>query len=303
VTTPTLLAPLSGPRPREPERVERGRPLGVVVVGAGRFGEVHLLKLMGRADVRVCAVVDPEFDRARRLAAMCQEAVALGGIEDLSPAMGADIALVATPISALAPTAQALLEKGLHCLVEKPGADTARAAARLTRTATLAGRRLAIGFVERFNAGLAAVPPGATTVVIRRVGPGRPGTGPLALDWGIHDVDLARHLLGPSLSLEQARASSDALRLRLREDGGGRALIVCERGHPRTRRRLWVDGVRVDLAAPGARDALSDQWSAFLSGVRGGPVGPLANGTDAIAALSLVEALSAGEEPGARAAG
>lgn len=303
MTTPALLASLSGPRSGERGRPADGPPLGVVIVGAGRFGEVHLSKLLARADVRICAIVDPERERARRLAERCPGAVVLGGVEDLSPAVGADVALVATPIPALAPTAQALLERGLHCLVEKPGADTARAAAWLTRTATLAGRRLAIGFVERFNAGLADAPTGARTVVVRRVGPGRPGAGPLALDWGIHDLDLARHLLGPSLSIEEARTSSDVLRLRLRGEGGARASILCARGRPRLWRRLWIDGFRVDLAAPRARDALADQWSAFLSGVRGGPVGPLASGTDAVAALTLVEALCGPDGPDTRAAG
>jgi predicted dehydrogenase len=276
---------------------------GVIVVGAGRFGTLHASKLTARPDVRLCAVVDPDLDRARRLAATAPGALAFGTVEDVPRTLGADIALVATPIAALAPTARTLFVRGFHCLVEKPAAQTAREASLLIAAAAEARRLFAVGFVERFNAGLSALPPGARALVVRRIGPARPEAGSIALDWGIHDLDLAHHLLGGALSVEAARLGADHLRVRLRGPQGTQALLVASRGHPRTTRRLWVDGLRVDLVSPGTRDALAEQWAAFLSGVRGGPTGPLATGPDAMAALTLVEGVQRLARAGERAAG
>jgi predicted dehydrogenase len=304
--------PVSSPAPSVPAaKPDSGtgdpgvaRPvIGVVVAGAGRFGAIHAAKLVDRSDVRIRAVVDPDLARARSLAAASPGAIAVGSLHELPRTLDAQVGLVATPIPALAQTTRGLLERGLHCLVEKPGAESAHEASALVRAAARAERLLAVGFVERFNQALPRGGGFGRALVVRRAGPPRGGAGPIALDWGIHDLDLAHHLLGAPLDVLGARVEADRLSIRLGGAEGARALLVCDRTRPRTWRRLWLDGLRIDLAGPRTQDALAAQWTAFLSGVRGGPIGPLAVGRDAVAALALAEALPLHGSVRARAAG
>lgn len=292
----------------------------VILVGAGRWGSVHARKLAASRDSVLVGVVDPEVERARAAAALVAGAVAAPSLEALERAgVSADAAVVATPIPVLAPTARALLARGVHVLVEKPAATSGVEATDLGRLATSVDRVLAVGFVERFH-----LPAGANRgehqrVVIRRAGPRRLGAGPLSLDWLVHDLDLAAHLLGPGLSVVAARplggspgaADAEGLSVRLAGPGGRAARLDVLRGAARTFRRLRADALTVELAAGplrhvDAEDALSAQWRAFLAAVEGRPAPRLARWRDAAEALARVgeiEALLAGLSGAARAAG
>lgn len=280
--------------------------MDVVVVGAGRWGALHVEKLRAMPGVNLAAVVDVEFDRAVRVAARTQSAMplaSLDGLDRLGLRPGA--ALVATSIGALASVGRELLTRGWHVLVEKPVAGASFEARQLCRLADTAGRTLAAGFVERFNLP-AGIPPGAHKhLVVRRTGPGSPGAGRLDLDWLVHDLDLAGWLLGPGLQVVGARTlpAGEGLSVRLAGPDGRAARIDVLRGRPRTYRRLWLDGRRIDLKAPHHRDALTAQWHAFLGAARGAPEPLLARGDAAASALSLVEAVRTALTATERAAG
>ena len=250
------------------------------------------------------AVVDPDLDRAQFVAAGGVHGPALGPAVALSSLAGLDglperpvVALVATDIRNLAPVARALLEARLHVLVEKPAAATPGEARQLVETARARDRLLAVGFVERFNGGLASLPALGRRLVIRRVGPCAPTAGPLILDWLIHDLDLALWRLGAGLEVHSVRTLGDggsALQVRLQAADGRGALLHVDRGRGRSYRRLWLDGRRVDLAERCLADPLTAQWVAFLRRVGGGPSpgDRLACGGAAVAALELAERIS-----------
>jgi predicted dehydrogenase len=290
----------------QPEPIPPTAPTDVVVVGAGRWGALHVEKLRAMPGVRLVAVVDVEFDRAVRVAARTSSAMplaSLDGLERLGLRPGA--ALVATSIGALASVGRELLTRGWHVLVEKPVAASSFEARQLCRLADAAGRTLAAGFVERFNLP-PGTPPGAhRQLVVRRTGPGSPGAGRLDLDWLVHDLDLAGWLLGPNLQVVGARTlpAGEGLSVRLAAPDGRAARIDVLRGRPRTYRRLWLDGRRIDLKAPTHRDALTAQWQAFLATTRGAPSPLLARGDAAARALSLVEAVRTTLTDAERAAG
>lgn len=292
--------------PSQPQPTPRTAPTEVVVVGAGRWGSLHVAKLESIQGVRVAAVVDAEFDRAVRLAARSRSAFPLAGLDGLDRlGLGPGTALVATPIGALASVGRELLARGWDVLVEKPVAASSAEARQLCRLAETAGRTLAVGFVERFNLP-ADVPPAVhRRLVVRRTGPGATGGGRLDLDWLVHDLDLAGWLLGPGLHVVGARAatSGEGLSVRLAGPDGRAARIDVLRGRPRTYRRLWLDGRRIDLRAPALPDALTAQWHAFLSATRGAPAPLLARGQSAVAALALVEAVRGALAGAERAAG
>lgn len=292
--------------PPQPEPTTPSAPTDVVVVGAGRWGALHVEKLRAMPGVRLVAVVDVEFDRAVRVAARTNSAMplaSLDGLDRLGLRPGA--ALVATPIGALSSVGRELLTRGWHVLVEKPVAGSALEARQLCRLADSVGRTLAAGFVERFNLP-AGTPAGAhRRLVVRRTGPGSPGAGRLDLDWLVHDLDLAGWLLGPGLRVVGARAlpAGEGLSVRLAGPDERAARIDVLRGRPRTYRRLWLDGRRIDLKASTHRDALTAQWQAFLGAARGVPEPLLARGDAAASALSLVEAVRTTMVSAERAAG
>lgn len=255
----------------------------VAVVGAGRFGALHAARLGALPGVRVAAVVDPDLPRAQRVAEGVG-AVALPGLDRL-PAVEA--ASVVVPLPALAEVTASLLQRGVHVLAEKPLALSAAEGARLVALADAGGLRLHVGYLERFNPALAGWR-GGRVVVARRVGVR--AAGPLALDWLVHDLDLARHLLGPGLEVAAARQGPGFVGVHLRGPGGEARLWAAEE-HAGVRRRLRGAGCHLDLAGGG--DPLALELSAFCRAVRGDDAGPLADGRDAVATLALVEAIAA----------
>lgn len=283
--TRSIVVPARTPAPRAAREL--------VIVGAGRWGALHAEKLAGFPGVRLVAIVDPDLERARSLAARWPGSVALPGVEMLEhlPAMPT-AALVATTIDALGPVTRELLLRRVHVLVEKPAAQSSADALHLAGLALEMDRVLAVGFVERFNGPRNASPGQHRRMVVRRAGAGSSGAGRLDLDWLVHDLDLAGWLLGGPLTVVGARTPhEDRLSVRLSGPDGRSACLEVLRGRPRTYRRLWLDGERTDLAAPRARDALGAQWRAFLAAVEGEPAPDLARGEAAVAALSLVEAV------------
>ncbi|MCA9539008.1 MAG: Gfo/Idh/MocA family oxidoreductase, partial [Myxococcales bacterium] len=119
----------------------------VAVIGAGRFGSLHAVKLAAVPGVRVAAVVDLDPARAAAAAARVPGALALTDLDALAP--GVVAATVAVDVPRLAGVTARLLDRGLHVLAEKPLAMHADAAERLQRLAERRGRVLAVGFVER----------------------------------------------------------------------------------------------------------------------------------------------------------
>lgn len=261
----------------------------VAVVGAGRWGGLHAAKLAALPGVRLAAVVDAEPARAQALAARHPGARPLERVAQLPPAIVA--ATVAVDLPNLADVTRALLARGLHVLVEKPMAPDAATAQALVAVAEARDRVLAVGFLERFNPALAAGPRAPRRVVARRVGPPRCAAPPLDLDWLVHDLDLAAHLLGDALQVVRARWAEDAVRLVLRSEDGREARLCAARRAVTTRRRLWADGARVDLC--GAGDPLAAQLAAFVGAARGASLGRLATGADAVRALALLDAARA----------
>jgi predicted dehydrogenase len=118
---------------------------------------------------------------------------------------------VAVPTRAHREVAGTLLERGIHCLIEKPVASTLPEALELQEIAQRNGARVAVGHIERFNPAvqalldhgvqpafieahrLAAFDPRGTDVAV-------------VLDLMIHDIDLILTLTGSTVSEIQASA-------------------------------------------------------------------------------------------------
>ena len=193
------------------------KPLKMAVIGAGHLGRIHarLLHQLPQADL--LGVVDPDPQARAAVQALCPVPT-FARAEHLLPQIEA--AVVATPTGTHAQVAQQLLAHGIHLLVEKPLAPTAREAHTLVELARSRGLVLAAGHVERFNPALKAAAPfwdQARWIQGVRVGPfsGRSTDTGVVLDLMIHDLDLVlAHLPG---RLVQVQAWGQAV-LGRRED-------------------------------------------------------------------------------------
>ena len=168
-----------------------------VVVGVGHLGKHHARILASLPGVTLAGVVDTDADRAGQVAAER----GTSAYADVAQVPGKiDVAVVAVPTESHARIAQALLEAGVHTLVEKPISQTVAEADALIATANSRGVVLAVGHSERFNPAVVAARPHLKDprfIEVHRLGqlPGRSLDIDVVLDLMIHDLDLILSLV------------------------------------------------------------------------------------------------------------
>ena len=120
----------------------------VALVGAGNIARVHLDALLTLPGVRVSAIIDPNLEAARRLAAVAAGAGSYAGIDDALAADAFDAAHVLVPPPLHAPLACRLLAAGKPLLIEKPLATSSTECAEITSAAEAAG--VAVGVNQNY---------------------------------------------------------------------------------------------------------------------------------------------------------
>jgi predicted dehydrogenase len=176
--------------------------LRILVIGAGHMGRAHARKVaeLARADgsVRLAGVADLDRERAAALAAELGVPATADARDLLAQA---DAAIVAVPTVAHFEAAAAVLEAGLHLLLEKPIAATLDQAESLVALAGRRGRVLQVGHQEWFNAAMRVVRQRIDRprfAEIHRLGP-FPERGTdvdVVRDLMIHDIEILQQLLG-----------------------------------------------------------------------------------------------------------
>lgn len=190
-----------------------------------------------------------------------------------------DAVSLAVPTVSHCEIATALLEAGIHVLVEKPISRTLEEADRIIAAATKGGALLQVGHAERFNPALVALRPHVRNPVyfeIHRVGEftARSLDIDVVLDLMIHDLDIVQWLVGEQVAVTELHAVGipiltdkvDAANARLEFASGAVANITASRvGTEKIRKMRFFqphDYVAVDyttkrasissLAPPGA---------------------------------------------------
>lgn len=183
--------------------------LRFAVVGAGAMGANHARTLAGLEGATPAYIVDADLTRAKELAET-YGAQALGDIADI-PADVQGVVLATTSVTH-ATLGQALLGRGLPCLIEKPLAVTRAECDQLIAAADKAGVPVAVGHVERFNPAIqkaAEVLKGQTVLMAeaRRLNPGsaRILDTDVVIDLMVHDLDAILYLTGADPSAISAR--------------------------------------------------------------------------------------------------
>lgn len=189
------------------------RPLRAVVIGAGSMGRNHARIYNELEGVDLVAVADANPTVARSLARRYKVAYYdnyLDMLDDAAP----DLVSLAAPTSLHAPIALICIERGLHCLVEKPIASTVADGEAMIQAAHRRGVLLTVGHIERFNPAILALKTrlqeGALGHVFqataRRLGPFPPRITDVGvvIDLATHDLDIMRFLLGSEVTRIQA---------------------------------------------------------------------------------------------------
>jgi myo-inositol 2-dehydrogenase/D-chiro-inositol 1-dehydrogenase len=182
--------------------------LSFALLGAGRIGRLHAANIATHANARLAVVADAVPAAAEEVAA--RHGARTASVEDALASAEVDAVLIATSTDTHAPLIEAAAAAGKAILCEKPiDLDIARATAAV-RAARAAGVPLAVGFNRRFDASFASLKArldagaiGAPEIVaIASRDPAPPPlsyvevSGGLFRDMMIHDLDMARWLLG-----------------------------------------------------------------------------------------------------------
>jgi inositol 2-dehydrogenase len=183
------------------------------LIGAGRMGKVfaHTLAFTV-SEVELLAVVDINPQASQEAATRYGVKHSYTNYHDLLRRDDIDAVVIVTPTATHAEVIQAAAEAGKHVFSEKPLAQTLEACDRAIAAVEIAGVKLQLGFMRRFDpayvmakqridAGEIGNPvmfrstgrdPRRTSLEFAR----RENSGGLIMDLGVHDFDLARWLMG-----------------------------------------------------------------------------------------------------------
>ncbi|MEF3167907.1 MAG: Gfo/Idh/MocA family oxidoreductase [Deltaproteobacteria bacterium] len=124
----------------------------VAVIGVGYLGRYHAEKYARMDGVKLVGVVDTDLARAEEVA-RATGSKPYSRIEEIEESI--DAASIVVPTVFHRDVTQALLSRGVHCLVEKPFTKTVEEADELIELARKKGLVLQVGHIERFNPAVA----------------------------------------------------------------------------------------------------------------------------------------------------
>jgi predicted dehydrogenase len=183
--------------PKETIALPDSERLRVGVVGVGHLGQHHVRLLSAVPEARLIGVADLDRPRAERLA----EQHGCRAFPDPAALAGeVQAVVVATPTPSHYAIARDLLEKGLHCFVEKPLTQEVQQAEEIIEIARRKNLVLQVGHVERFNPAVVEMVKHVQNPVFieaNRLGPYDPRVSHVGvvLDLMIHDIDIVLALV------------------------------------------------------------------------------------------------------------
>ncbi len=220
----------------------------VAVIGVGELGSRHARLYSELDTAELIGVADIASDRCRHIS----EQYGVRGVTDFKELI-ADVqaASVAVPTVEHEGITMALLDAGVHVLVEKPIAPTVDEALRMTTLAREKNLRLAVGHTERYNPGVEAVLAQVKDprfIDVHRLGSFSPRSLDIdvVLDLMIHDLEGVRALVGREVVSVEAvgvpvlTPKVDIANARLKFDGGAVANITASRVSQEIIRKLRV---------------------------------------------------------------
>ncbi len=184
--------------------------IGVAVLGAGRMGQTHLLTLAGVPNARVVVVADPDLEAAERGRAIARAERAVASPEEAILDPRVEAVVIVTPTSTHAALIEVALRAGKAVWSEKPIALDLAETERVVSLAEATGIPVQLGFMRRFDPGYVRAKEQIASGALGRLETFRAlsrdtfpppleflkTSGGLFLDMAVHDLDLARFLVG-----------------------------------------------------------------------------------------------------------
>ncbi len=212
------------------------------VIGVGSLGQHHarnFAELANEGNTEFVGVCDPDENRAKEIAEKnnCEYFTDWRKLIDKVDAVS-----IVTPTELHCEITCAFLEKGVHCLVEKPIAMTLAEVDKMTAAAEKSGAKIMVGHLERYNPAMVALRPHVTNPLyfeIHRVSPfpNRSLDVDVVLDVMIHDLDSIQWLVGENVKPVSIHAVGipiisdkvDAANARIEFENGAVANITASR--------------------------------------------------------------------------
>ncbi|MBT8036263.1 MAG: Gfo/Idh/MocA family oxidoreductase [Verrucomicrobiae bacterium] len=218
------------------------------VAGAGAMGRNHARVFSLLDGVELAAVYDQDKERAEAVAAEFG-GVAVDSLDDFAAAV--DAATVAVPTVAHREVGCALMEMGVHVLMEKPIADSLDDARALIETSQKCGKILQVGHIERFNPVMRELEDRLSEprfIEAHRLSPfpNRSIDIGVVLDLMIHDLEIILHLVrSPIVSVDAVGVAvmtsrEDIANARIRFENGCVANVTASRISPERMRKIRV---------------------------------------------------------------
>ncbi len=275
------------------------KPLDAAIVGFGRVAEfAHLPALLGDRRIRVSAVVDPDGSRRQRARSLLGGSVGVyPGIDDLLARQRPDFAVIATPPATRREVVEALLQAGVHALVEKPLA--LRCADLTSMTACAAGAGVVLMTVHNWHHAplfrqarrlVAENAIGRLERIVFRTDRTQPAGGPdswrlradragggILIDHGWHSLYLARSLAGAQPATVAAQAErrrwvgadvEDTATCTVEFDNTVRLQLELTWAAERRRTRVLVRGERGEITIGDGEVAVRDRGGAVRAVLR-----------------------------------
>jgi predicted dehydrogenase len=222
----------------------------VAVIGVGHLGKELARILAGMEQVELVGVADVIAQQVQAVALRCNTRAYVNYNELLEKT---DAVIIAVPTCHHRSVATACLERGIHCLVEKPLTATLADALFLNDLAAKRGAILQVGHIERFNPAweeFSRRPLRPKLISAERLSPysGRSTDVGAVLDLMIHDLDLvASAVNAPVVHVEAVGIAllgghEDMVQARLRFENGCVAHLRASRVHASGSRHMQLWG-------------------------------------------------------------
>ncbi len=181
-------------------RRKRSKKIRVGVIGVGFMGEHHARIYSSLKGAHLVGVSDIKEERAAEVAEK-YKTKAFSDHKELLP--NVDAVTIATPVASHFEIAMACIEKGVHCLIEKPMTGSPEEGKMLIEKAKERKVALAVGLIERFNPAFVSLiklikKRKPLLVEAKRFAPfnERGSDVSVVLDMMIHDIDLVFKIAG-----------------------------------------------------------------------------------------------------------
>jgi predicted dehydrogenase len=224
------------------------KQIKTAVVGVGHLGRHHLRWLHALPESELVGLYDIDKEKGKRYARE-YNIRAFDSLEELSE--NVEVVSVVVPTTAHFEVASFLIERRIHCLIEKPLTASLDEARRLEALAEEKGVKVTVGHIERFNPAVQAlhrhdIRP--SFIEAHRLAPFDPrGTDvAVVLDLMIHDIDLALMLIKSKVTDIQASAvavvseQADIANARLSFENGAVANLTASRISLKEMRKLRI---------------------------------------------------------------